>query len=303
MIYLLPLFTVFIWGMNAIASKMAASIIEPSAMSFYRWLFAIVILTPFCLVNVIRLWGEIKPNLAKLACLGLLGMVINQSCGYYAAVTTTASNMALISSLVPLMAIFLSVPLLGKPISLNGIIGGAISLIGLAYMLGKGDMLFFLSQSITQGDGLMVIASLAYALYCVLLKRWKMHLPNTILIYMQGFCAMVMLAPIWLTSDQLLPPVDSVPIILFASIAASIAAPWMWIKSIDAIGADNSAMFMNLLPVVAVTLAATTLGETIHIYHLIGGIMVISGVILAQIKRNKKNDNIEPTILNNDPAQ
>lgn len=272
-------------------------------MSFYRWLFAIVILTPFCLVKVIRLWGEIKPNLAKLACLGLLGMVINQSCGYYAAVTTTASNMALISSLVPLMAIFLSVPLLGKPISLNGIIGGAISLIGLAYMLGKGDMLFFLSQSITQGDGLMVIASLAYALYCVLLKRWKMHLPNTILIYMQGFCAMVMLAPIWLTSDQLLPPVDSVPIILFASIAASIAAPWMWIKSIDAIGADNSAMFMNLLPVVAVTLAATTLGETIHIYHLIGGIMVISGVILAQIKRNKKNDNIEPTILNNDPAQ
>ncbi|MBA5761523.1 DMT family transporter [Vibrio sp. 404] len=301
MIYLLPILTVFIWGMNAIASKMAASIIEPSAMSFYRWLFAIAILTPFCLPQVIKRWGEIRPHLAKLASLGLLGMVINQSCGYYAALTTTASNMSLISALVPLMSVFLSVPFLGKRISFNSILGGIIALIGLAYMLGKGDMLFFLSQSITPGDGLMVIASLAYALYCVLIKRWKMHLPNTVLIYMQGFCAMLMLAPVWLTSEQLLPPVDAMPIILFASIAASIAAPWMWIKSIDVIGADNSAMFMNLLPVVAVTLAATLLGETVHLYHLVGGIMVISGVILAQIKRKKKDD-IEPGLLNKDPA-
>lgn len=301
MIYLLPLLTVFIWGTNAVASKMAASLIEPSAMSFYRWLFAIAILTPFCLPKVIKLWSDIRPNLAKLTVLGLLGMVINQSCGYFAAVTTTASNMSLISALVPLIAIFISVPILGKPISRNSIMGGVIALVGLAYMLGKGDMLFFLSQSITTGDALMVVASFAYALYCVLLKRWKMNLPNTVSIYVQGFASMIMLAPIWLTSDQLLPPSEAMPIILYASIAASIAAPWMWIKSIDVIGADNSAMFMNLLPVVAVTLAATTLGETVHIYHLIGGIMVISGVILAQIKRRKKDD-IEPTILNNDPV-
>ncbi|MCY9803641.1 DMT family transporter [Vibrio scophthalmi] len=299
MIYLLPILTVFIWGTNAVASKMAASIIEPSAMSFYRWVFAIAILTPFCLPKVIRLWSDIRPNLAKLSVLGMLGMVINQSCGYFAAVTTTASNMSLISALVPLIAIFISVPILGKPISRNSILGGIIALIGLAYMLGKGDMLFFLSQSVTTGDALMVVASVAYALYCVLLKRWKMNLPNTVSIYMQGVASMIMLAPIWLTSDQLLPPSEAMPIILFASVAASIAAPWMWIKSIDVIGADNSAMFMNLLPVVAVTLAATTLGETVHIYHLIGGIMVISGVILAQIKRRKKDD-IDPVILKND---
>ncbi|MGF1909217.1 DMT family transporter [Vibrio kasasachensis] len=301
MIYLLPILTVFIWGMNAIASKMAATIIEPSAMSFYRWLFAIFILTPFCLAKVVRLWCDIKPHLGKLAFLGFLGMVINQSCGYYAALTTTASNMSLITALVPLMSIFISVPLLGKPISRNSILGGIIALVGLAYMLGKGDMLFFLTQKITPGDALMVVASLAYAMYCVLIKRWKMQLPNTILIYMQGLAAMVMLAPIWLTSDQLLPPSEAMPIILFASIAASIAAPWMWIKSIDVIGADNSAMFMNLLPVVAVTLAVLLLGETVHLYHFVGGIMVISGVILAQLKRGKK-DNIESNILNNDLA-
>lgn len=47
---------------------------------------------------------------------------------------------------------------------------------------------------------------------------------------------------------------------------------------------------MNLMPVVSVALASTLLGEEIHVYHIIGGLMVISGVILSQIKVRKKQD-------------
>ncbi len=98
MVYLLPFFTVMIWGGNSIVNKMAASAIEPSAMSFYRWFVAMVLLTPFCLPAVIKQRHVIRPYLAKLAFLALLGMVLNQSLGYYAGLTTTASNMALITS-------------------------------------------------------------------------------------------------------------------------------------------------------------------------------------------------------------
>lgn len=91
MIYLLPLFTVLIWGSNAIVNKIASTTIEPSAMSFYRWFLAMLLLTPFCLPAVIRQRHIIKPYLAKLAFLALLGMVLNQSLGYYAGLTTTAS--------------------------------------------------------------------------------------------------------------------------------------------------------------------------------------------------------------------
>lgn len=284
MIYFLPLLTVFIWGGNSIVNKLAASAIEPSAMSFYRWAVAMAVLTPFCLPKVIKNWATIKPYLSKLAFLAMLGMVLNQSLGYYAGLTTTASNMSLITSLVPLLSVFLSLPLLGKPISPLSVVGGILSLAGLAYMLGKGDPVFFLNQEITQGDGLMVIAASVYAAYCVLLKRWKMPLSNWTLIYMQGLFAVAMLTPLWLSSDQLLPTKPSLPLIAYASLAASVLAPWMWVKAIDVIGADSSAMFMNLLPVVAVTLAATLLGETVHSYHLFGGLMVITGVILSQIK-------------------
>ncbi|WP_417869019.1 DMT family transporter [Vibrio furnissii] len=288
MIYLLPLFTVLIWGGNSIVNKLAASTIEPSAMSFYRWFLAMLILTPFCLPAVIRQRHIIKPYLAKLAFLALLGMVLNQSLGYYAGLTTTASNMSLITSLVPLMSVFISVPLLNKRISGLSIVGGVISLSGLAFMLGQGDVLFFLNQDVTQGDGLMVLAALVYAIYCVLLKRWKMPLSNWTLIYLQGVCAVIMLVPLWLTSDHLLPTEGSLPLITYAGVAASLLAPWMWIKAIDAIGADSTAMFMNLLPVVAVSLAATLLGEQIHVYHVLGGVMVVSGVILSQLKVRRR---------------
>ncbi|MCE7613057.1 DMT family transporter [Vibrio fluvialis] len=287
MIYLLPLFTVLIWGGNAIVNKIASTTIEPSAMSFYRWFLAMLLLTPFCLPAVIRQRHIIKPYLAKLAFLALLGMVLNQSLGYYAGLTTTASNMSLISSLVPLMSVFISVPLLNKRISGLSIVGGVISLSGLTFMLGQGDVLFFLNQDVTQGDGLMVLAALVYALYCVLLKRWKMPLSNWTLIYLQGVCAVVMLVPLWLTSEHILPTHGSLPLIAYAGIAASLLAPWMWVKAIDAIGADSTAMFMNLLPVVSVTLAAWLLDERIHVYHLIGGLMVISGVILSQMKSRR----------------
>ncbi|MDC5806000.1 DMT family transporter [Vibrio europaeus] len=284
MVYLLPFFTVCIWGGNAIVNKMAASTIEPSAMSFYRWFLAIVVLTPFCLPKVIQRWSVIRPYLAKLAFLAMLGMVLNQSLSYYAGLTTTASNMALITSLVPLISIFMSVPILSKPISPLSIVGGVIALAGLAFMLGKGHVAYFLHQDITPGDGIMVVASICYAAYCVLLKRWKMPLSNWTMVYMQGLLALIMLTPLWLTSEQLLPSQDAIPLIAYAGLAASIAAPWMWVKAIDLIGADSSAMFMNLMPVVAITLAATMLGEDVHSYHLMGGLLVVSGVVLSQLK-------------------
>ncbi|ANC00050.1 DMT family transporter [Vibrio parahaemolyticus] len=290
MVYLLPFFTVMIWGGNSIVNKMAASTIEPSAMSFYRWFVAMLLLTPFCLPAVIKQRHVIRPYLTKLAFLALLGMVLNQSLGYYAGLTTTASNMALITSLVPLISVFLSVPLLGKSVSMLSIVGGVISLGGLAFMLGHGDVTYFLHQDMTQGDSLMLLAALVYAVYCVLLKRWKMPFNSLTLVYMQGFFSVIMLTPLWLSSEQLLPSQDALPLIAYAGIAASIFAPLMWVKAIDLIGADSSAMFMNLMPVVSVALASTLLGEEIHVYHIIGGLMVISGVILSQIKVRKKQD-------------
>lgn len=46
---LFPLLAVLIWSLNAVVSKASASAIDPAAISFYRWLLALLTLTPFIL--------------------------------------------------------------------------------------------------------------------------------------------------------------------------------------------------------------------------------------------------------------
>ena len=108
MAMLYPLLAVLIWAMNAVVSKMSAGVIEPEAISFYRWLLALIILTPFCLKQSIQNWAEIRTLLPKFAILGLLGMGLYQCLTYYAAHTISATMLGIFLSLVPLLTILLS---------------------------------------------------------------------------------------------------------------------------------------------------------------------------------------------------
>ncbi|SKA55346.1 DMT family transporter [Photobacterium toruni] len=288
MFYLLPFFTVAIWAGNAIVNKMAFSVIDPGAISFYRWFFALVALTPFLAKSVWRERVIIKPYLSKLAFLALLGMVLNQSLGYFAAATTSATNIALIISLVPLVSMFLSVPLLGQRLSPFALLGAVLSLSGLVLMLSHGHISNLISQGIKQGDGLMLLAAVVYALYCVLLKRWKMPISNWHSVYVQCLFAVVMLTPLLLTSHRMAITAAAAPLIMYAALLASVLAPWLWMQSIERLGADRTAMFMNLLPIMAAGIASVMLGEQLHNYHYIGGIMVLSGVALAQKRAKAK---------------
>ncbi|MCG3865714.1 MULTISPECIES: DMT family transporter [unclassified Photobacterium] len=290
MFYLFPLITVAIWAGNAIVNKMAFSVIDPGAISFYRWFFALVMLTPFVAKSVWRDRATIKPYLTKLAFLGLLGMVLNQSLGYFAAATTTATNIALIISLVPLISMFLSVPILGQRLSPFALIGAVLSLSGLVLMLSHGDVKSLISQGIKQGDMLMLIAAAVYALYCVLLKRWKMPFSTWKSVYVQCLFAVMMLTPLLLMSHRMAITASAIPLIAYASLLASVIAPWLWMLSIERLGADRTAMFMNLLPIMAAGIASVMLNEHLESYHYIGGIMVLTGVALAQkrIKAKKQ---------------
>src|SRR5471030_3206235 len=89
---LFPLLAVLIWSLNAVVSKASATAIDPAAISFYRWLLALVTLTPFVLPGVLRNLKAIKQYWWKLLILGLLGMVLYQSLAYYAAHSVSARS-------------------------------------------------------------------------------------------------------------------------------------------------------------------------------------------------------------------
>ena len=92
---LFPLLAALIWSVNMIVTKMAADVISPAVIGFYRWAIAGALLTPFALPGV---WAQrrlIVPYLPKFAVLGGLGMALYQGLAYVAASSTTATNMGL----------------------------------------------------------------------------------------------------------------------------------------------------------------------------------------------------------------
>ncbi len=212
-------------------------------------------------------------------------MVLNQSLGYFAAETTTATNMALIISLVPLISMFLSVPLLGQRLLPLAIVGGAVlSLAGLVLMLSMVISVIWRRKVLRWGDALLLLAAFVYALYCVLLKRWQMPLSTWQSVYVQGVLAVLMLIPLLVNSERVEITAESLPLIMYAAIPASVIAPWCWMQGIQRLGADRTAMFMNLMPVLTAGIASVMLNEQLAAYHYLGGGMVLAGVVLAQRK-------------------
>lgn len=57
---------------------------QPGVIAFYRWLVAWSLLTPFMARAVWQQRQQIRPYLRQLMVLALLGMMLNQSLGYYA---------------------------------------------------------------------------------------------------------------------------------------------------------------------------------------------------------------------------
>lgn len=293
MYFLLPLFTVIIWSGNSIVNILSTNVIAPETISFYRWFIALITLTPFLIKPVWKKRQAIKPYLAKLAFLALLGMAVNQSLAYFAAATITATHMTLIFALVPLLSLMFSVPILGLSLTKQALFGAMISLTGLVYMLSHGNISNLLSEGINIGDTYMLIAACSYSLYGVLLKRWRLPFNNWIALYMQMIFAVIILLPVLMYNGQVSLSSASLPLVLYAAIPTSILATWLWMQSIQHLGADKSAMFMNLLPVFTAIMATFILDEQLSSEQLIGGALVLTGVAMTQIKlRSAVNKNV-----------
>jgi drug/metabolite transporter (DMT)-like permease len=280
--FALPVVTVAIWSGNVVVTKLSATAVHPSVIAFERWALALLLLTPFLIRPVWRLRREILPHLAKLAVLGLLGMAAYQGLSYYAAETTSATKMGFVVSLVPLLTMALSSLLLAEAPTPGMVGGGALSLFGMALLLGQGDPLAPFSGGLVPGDGMMLIACVTYAGYGVLLRRWPMPLPAWPSLYLQIGFATLFLLPGWLLAPAAPHSTTAIGMILYAGIPTSILAPFLWMEAIRLLGPSRTSLFINLSPVMTAAIAVVVLGESLHPYHLAGGVLVLLGVVLAQ---------------------
>ena len=280
--YAFPLLAIFIWAGNTVINKLAVGVIYPTEISFYRWLLAGLLFTPFVLKPVIANWSVIRPNVGKIFILGLLGMVIYQSLAYFAAALTSATNMGIILSLMPLMVLTLSIISLGQRLTAGALVGAVLSFAGVLVVVSNGSLEALLAHGLNLGDAMMLIATLAYAIYSTLLKKWQLRLPPLQMLYLQVLVAIVLLFPLYVVSPKVGPNLHNIGLVLYACVLASMLAPLAWMKAVAVLGPSRTSLFFNLLPLMTALIAAVVLNEQLHAYHVIGGALTLGGVILSE---------------------
>lgn len=280
--FLPPLATVLIWSGNMTINQLSVGAIAPSSIAFLRWLLALAVMTPFVLPAALRHRAEICRNWHKLALLGLLGMGLWQGLAYVAAETTTATNMGILAAMVPLLTVLLSALILREPPTLGGVMGGVVAFVGVTVLLGQGNPLSLLRLQVAFGDALMVIAATCYALYGVMLKRWSMNLPPWVLLYAQVCFAVLFLLPPYLMGPMTSIDSHNIGLILYAGIPASVITTFLWMRAVRQIGANQASIFINLMPLFSALIAMAFLGEQVATFHLIGGLLILAGVVMAQ---------------------
>ena len=239
--YLYPFLAMLLWAGNVVVSKLAASSIAPTAITFYRLVLVLLVMTPFIILPLWRNRAAIRRQWWQLALCGVMSMALFQSLSYRAAESTTATNMAIVTALAPLMTALLSVLLLGERLTLGMAAGGVLSFGGLLYLVGRGDMLALLQQGVHAGDALMLLACLVFALYGVLLRRWRLSIPAWQAIYCQALAALACMLPLFL----LLPPgsarldATTLPLIGYAGIGSSIVLSYLWIEGVKLLGPNR----------------------------------------------------------------
>ena len=96
--YIFAILAVIIWSTNFVAARYLVGL-SPIEISFYRWLVTFLVLTPFCIVSLIKNINLVKGLWIKIIIISVLGITIFNTFVYLAAHTSNATNMSLIATL------------------------------------------------------------------------------------------------------------------------------------------------------------------------------------------------------------
>ena len=161
-----------LWAVNYLVARSAPGVIEPHALALLRWLIASVL---FSLGHWGEIWDarrEIGREYKRYLVLGAVGMWICGAWVYIGGRTTAAINISLIYSISPVLIVLSATLWLKERISVIQGIGVALALAGVLHVVLKGEWTMLGSVTLVPGDGWIVGATIAWATYSLLLRKW-----------------------------------------------------------------------------------------------------------------------------------
>jgi drug/metabolite transporter (DMT)-like permease len=282
--YVLLTLTVFFWGSNAIVARGFYTDVSPLTLAYWRWTTACLFLLPFAWPYLRRDWAVIRSSLSTLIVLGALGISGFNSVLYHAAHSSSAVNITLIQTAMPVVIILLGFGIYGERIKRGQAVGVLLGLLGALVTISHGSLDTLLQLDFVGGDLWMVLATLLYALYSVLLRgRPEIHplsfLGTTFII------GSLFLLP-WYLAERIVVP-DAVNFssgllasVLYIAIFPSILSYLFWNHGVARVGANVAGLFITLMPIFTAVMGLLILGEPLYWFHLAGLILILLGIVL-----------------------
>lgn len=281
-----------IWAGNFVIARGVHEFIPPFTLSFWRWMVAFMFILPLSIKGIRLEWPIITANLKYIASMGVLGVAMFSALIYVAGHTTTTSNLAIISSTTPIFTLLLAGLLRHDKLSNRRIIGAVLAFVGAMVVINHGDITVLQSMSWRAGDLMMLVAATIWAGWSVALKLKPAGLSNMVMMAAIIVFGLFALAPLYvweLTTN----PVDiwnwqAWAVFLYLGIFASVVGWLLWQYSIELIGSVRTSLIYYSIPLFSSLLAVLFLDETPQLYHLAGFLLVLSGVVVSNIRRDRQ---------------
>ncbi|MBX4912111.1 DMT family transporter [Rhizobium bangladeshense] len=278
------------WGGNSVAGKLAVGHISPMMLTFLRWFLAVALIAIISVPQLKKDWPVAKKNLPLLLCYGAIGYTLFNAMLYSAVQYTTAINVAIEQAGIPMLIFLLNFFFFRTGISLAQCLGFGTTLLGVALTAAHGDLATLLQLQLNRGDGLMLIAIAAYSLYTILL-RWKPPVDWRTLMAFPALAAMLTSLPLLLWEIRRgaaqWPDQAGWSITFYTAIFPSLLAQILYIKGVEAIGANRAGLFINLVPVFGTLLSVVLIGERLQSFHITALMLTLGGIAIAEKGRPK----------------
>jgi drug/metabolite transporter (DMT)-like permease len=290
---LLMVLTGLFWAGNAIVARSVAGDVPPIALAFWRWAVAALVVLPFAWPHVRRDAKALLASWPTMLLLSALGISFFNAGLYLAAQSTTALNIVMLQSAVPVLIVAASYILFRDGVRLPQGIGIAISLLGALTLISHGDFGVLAHFEFNAGDLWMLAAAVSYAIYTALLrKRPPVH--GVSFLFATFVIGAALLLPFYIGESMHSRPMPlnwhALLAVGYVAVFASVIAYYCFNRTVELLGANTAGLTVHLVPVFGTLLAVAILGEQLHIYHLLGIGLIACGILLATLKPSTKGD-------------
>ena len=286
----MALLSCILCSFNFIIARGISKQMPPVAISFFRWLCASVIIIPIAWKRfsiekqlVWRHWKNIL--LATIAGISLYSPLI-----YLAGHYSPAVNLALIGTTAsPVFTFIIAGIVLKEKIPPVRLIGLFICIAGIILLLSKGSSDVILHFRFTIGDKWMLLGAFSFAVYNIAVRKKPPAISPMTYLFATFVLGTLLLLPAYLWEAQNTPPIawntNLWLIVLYSGAGTSVAAFFCWNAAITRIGSARTAVFGNLIPVLASLEAVWLLNESVSMVQIISMCVVTAGLVLATFKK------------------